>query len=347
MRAPLQSCFRRSTVAVLASGVVISMSALTGGVAPALAKPGTTAIRAYRSSRRRSSSFRTHRRPQRLRAHPGRLLRRRKRLHRPRSRRRPSSWRRPRRSRRPNPSLRRHRRSRSPLRRSRRLPLRRRRPQRRWRPLRHRRRSAARHRCAEGGCAKSDRAADRRAQGRPAEGGRTAGRPRRRPMRRRSTTASACAASPISRHPKQDARSPMPTRRNRGPAQRFRRIWHRVSRPNPVPILARPTRSCPRQLTPEKPGTNGSGDAKTDPSDPSTGVEGREADPNRDARHDAGVRTGHPARQTVESDRGEAGTGGEERRRLPVERDQPGKQDQVGPVRIRLQGGFGIPRRRP
>ncbi|RDH74128.1 hypothetical protein DVS77_33435 [Mycolicibacterium moriokaense] len=40
MRAPVKTCFRRSTVAVLASGVVISMSALTGGVAPALAKPG-------------------------------------------------------------------------------------------------------------------------------------------------------------------------------------------------------------------------------------------------------------------------------------------------------------------
>src|SRR4029079_18283922 len=40
MRAPIKNCFRRSTVAVLASGVVISMSALTGGVAPAFAKPG-------------------------------------------------------------------------------------------------------------------------------------------------------------------------------------------------------------------------------------------------------------------------------------------------------------------
>ena len=39
MRAPIKNCFRRSTVAVLASGVVISMSALTGGVAPAFAKP--------------------------------------------------------------------------------------------------------------------------------------------------------------------------------------------------------------------------------------------------------------------------------------------------------------------
>ena len=40
MRAPLKTCSRRSAVAVLASGVVISMSALTGGVAPAFAKPG-------------------------------------------------------------------------------------------------------------------------------------------------------------------------------------------------------------------------------------------------------------------------------------------------------------------
>ena len=39
MRAPLEICSRRSVVAVLASGVVISMSALTGGVAPAFAKP--------------------------------------------------------------------------------------------------------------------------------------------------------------------------------------------------------------------------------------------------------------------------------------------------------------------
>ena len=39
MRAPLETCSRRSVVAVLASGVVISMSALTGGVAPAFAKP--------------------------------------------------------------------------------------------------------------------------------------------------------------------------------------------------------------------------------------------------------------------------------------------------------------------
>lgn len=40
MRAPVRHRFRRSAVAVLASGVVISMSALTGGVAPAFAKPG-------------------------------------------------------------------------------------------------------------------------------------------------------------------------------------------------------------------------------------------------------------------------------------------------------------------
>ena len=39
MRVPLQFCSRRSVVAVLASGAVISMSALTGGVAPAFAKP--------------------------------------------------------------------------------------------------------------------------------------------------------------------------------------------------------------------------------------------------------------------------------------------------------------------
>ena len=39
MRAPLEICSRRSVVAVLASGVVISMSALTGGLAPAFAKP--------------------------------------------------------------------------------------------------------------------------------------------------------------------------------------------------------------------------------------------------------------------------------------------------------------------
>ncbi len=39
MRAPLYSCSWRSAVAVLASGAVISLSALSGGVAPAFAKP--------------------------------------------------------------------------------------------------------------------------------------------------------------------------------------------------------------------------------------------------------------------------------------------------------------------
>jgi hypothetical protein len=39
MRAPLNSCSWRSAVAVLASGAVISLSALSGGVAPAYAKP--------------------------------------------------------------------------------------------------------------------------------------------------------------------------------------------------------------------------------------------------------------------------------------------------------------------
>ena len=39
MRAPLKTCSWRSAVAVLASGAVISLSALSGGVAPALAKP--------------------------------------------------------------------------------------------------------------------------------------------------------------------------------------------------------------------------------------------------------------------------------------------------------------------
>jgi hypothetical protein len=39
MRAPLQTCSWRSAVAVLASGAVVSLSALSGGVAPALAKP--------------------------------------------------------------------------------------------------------------------------------------------------------------------------------------------------------------------------------------------------------------------------------------------------------------------
>jgi hypothetical protein len=39
MRAPLSTCSWRSAVAVLASGAVISLSALSGGVAPAFAKP--------------------------------------------------------------------------------------------------------------------------------------------------------------------------------------------------------------------------------------------------------------------------------------------------------------------
>jgi hypothetical protein len=39
MGAPLEICTRRSAVAVLASGVVISLTALTGGLAPALADP--------------------------------------------------------------------------------------------------------------------------------------------------------------------------------------------------------------------------------------------------------------------------------------------------------------------
>lgn len=40
MRAPVKTCFRKSAFAVLTSGVVISLSALTGGTAPAFAKPG-------------------------------------------------------------------------------------------------------------------------------------------------------------------------------------------------------------------------------------------------------------------------------------------------------------------
>jgi hypothetical protein len=39
MSAPLEFCSKRSVVAVLASGVVISLTALTGGIAPAFAKP--------------------------------------------------------------------------------------------------------------------------------------------------------------------------------------------------------------------------------------------------------------------------------------------------------------------
>ncbi len=40
MGAPLEFCSKRGVVAVLASGVVISLTALTGGIAPAFAKPG-------------------------------------------------------------------------------------------------------------------------------------------------------------------------------------------------------------------------------------------------------------------------------------------------------------------
>lgn len=40
MRAPVRTCSWRSAVVVLASGAVISLSALSGGVAPAFAKPG-------------------------------------------------------------------------------------------------------------------------------------------------------------------------------------------------------------------------------------------------------------------------------------------------------------------
>ena len=40
MGAPLEFCSKRGVVAVLASGVVISLTALTGGVAPAFAQPG-------------------------------------------------------------------------------------------------------------------------------------------------------------------------------------------------------------------------------------------------------------------------------------------------------------------
>jgi hypothetical protein len=41
MRAPLEFCSKRGVVAVLASGVVISLTALTGGIAPAFADPKT------------------------------------------------------------------------------------------------------------------------------------------------------------------------------------------------------------------------------------------------------------------------------------------------------------------
>ncbi|OBB26744.1 hypothetical protein A5762_08285 [Mycolicibacterium elephantis] len=41
MGAPLEICSKRGVVAVLASGIVISLTALTAGIAPALAKPGS------------------------------------------------------------------------------------------------------------------------------------------------------------------------------------------------------------------------------------------------------------------------------------------------------------------
>jgi hypothetical protein len=44
MGAPLEICSKRGVVAVLASGVVISLTALTGGVAPAFAKPDTDQV---------------------------------------------------------------------------------------------------------------------------------------------------------------------------------------------------------------------------------------------------------------------------------------------------------------
>jgi hypothetical protein len=44
MGAPLEFCSNRSVVAVLASGVVISLTALTGGIAPAFAKPDTDQV---------------------------------------------------------------------------------------------------------------------------------------------------------------------------------------------------------------------------------------------------------------------------------------------------------------
>ena len=44
MGAPLEICSKRSVVAVLASGVVISLTALTGGIAPAFAKPDTDQV---------------------------------------------------------------------------------------------------------------------------------------------------------------------------------------------------------------------------------------------------------------------------------------------------------------
>lgn len=44
MGAPLEICRKRTVCAVLASGVVISLTALTGGVAPAFAEPGTEPV---------------------------------------------------------------------------------------------------------------------------------------------------------------------------------------------------------------------------------------------------------------------------------------------------------------
>ena len=44
MSAPSEICSKRSVVAVLASGVVISLTALTGGIAPAFAKPDTDQV---------------------------------------------------------------------------------------------------------------------------------------------------------------------------------------------------------------------------------------------------------------------------------------------------------------
>jgi hypothetical protein len=44
MGAPLEICSKRSVVAVLASGIVISLTALTGGIAPAFAKPDTDPV---------------------------------------------------------------------------------------------------------------------------------------------------------------------------------------------------------------------------------------------------------------------------------------------------------------
>jgi hypothetical protein len=44
MGAPLEICSKRGVVAVLASGMVISLTALTGGVAPAFAKPDTDQV---------------------------------------------------------------------------------------------------------------------------------------------------------------------------------------------------------------------------------------------------------------------------------------------------------------